>query len=76
MMAEQTMAEAAAALGLEVFDTAIPQPWADAVRDATGIYPAGHVVWCYDGSLLGYPVALTLDGRRAIGQWAAGRRIP
>jgi len=71
----RTTAEAAAALGLQVYDTAIPQDWANAVADATGIYPPGHVVWCYDGSLSGYPVALTEDGRRALGRWAAGRRI-
>ena len=73
----QTVDERCRELGLQVYDTAIPQPWADDVRDTTGIYPVGHVVWCYDGgSLCGYPVALTPEGQKALGNYAAGRRIP
>jgi hypothetical protein len=33
--------------GLNAFDTAFPQQWADAVYAATQTYPWGFV-WCYD----------------------------
>lgn len=45
--------------GLQTFDTALPQDWVDAVTAKTGDYaPHFAIVWCYDGSIFGYPVAL------------------
>ena len=67
----QTVDERCKELGLQVYDTAVPQEWADDVCAKTGIYPAGEVVWCYDGSLLGYPVALTPKGEEAIDRYKA-----
>lgn len=55
-----TVGEAAKALGLKVYDTALPQEWVDDVFWVTGVYPAGMFVWSYDrGRVLGEPVALT-----------------
>lgn len=48
------------AYGLEVFDTAIPQQWADEVERVTGIYPFGFV-WCYD--------PIFVDGKKASSLW-------
>lgn len=42
--------DAAKALGLVVYDTALPQEWVDMIKKETGIYPAGHFVWSYDMS--------------------------
>lgn len=42
--------ELAKSRGLHSFDCAVPQPWADHVRELTGIYPPGFVVWSYDES--------------------------
>ena len=52
------------------FDYAIPQPWADDVREKTGIYPVGNIVWLYDENgilgpkcgLFGRPYSITLFG--------------
>ena len=56
---------------VEPFDTAIPQDWADRVRDLTGEYPPGHVVWSYArGSLSGFPVAIDMTGARILGTLA------
>lgn len=58
-MSEESVRDRADRLGLKVYDTAIPQDWADAVRAKTGIYPPGHVVWCYDNArAFGEPVAV------------------
>lgn len=47
-------------------DTAIPQPWADAVLAETGIYPPGLIVWSYNkehgSDLMGAPVPTCGEG--------------
>ena len=66
----QTKSETAKAKGLKSFDCTLPQQWLNDI--ANTIAKASHthyneayqtilcgVVWCYDGSLLGYPFALT-----------------
>jgi hypothetical protein len=60
-------ARAAQILGLQVYDTALPQPWLDAVSEALELKYSKNMyhcilagtVWCYDNSLIGYPYALT-----------------
>ena len=70
-----TKDEAAKLLGLKVYDTALPQSWLDEtclqihakfVADHQEVPPyiyrtiQSGAVWCYDeGSIFGYPVALT-----------------
>jgi hypothetical protein len=57
-----TVGEAAQAIGLKVWDTALPQDWVDDVVRVTGIYPtAPHAfVWCYDAAKsFGSPFPLT-----------------
>jgi len=68
-----TKSEAAEKLGLKTYDTALPQPWLDSVVEKlrqyqehaetpeTSLYDQilSSFVWCYDGSLLGYPRPLT-----------------
>lgn len=66
--------EAAKLLGLKVYDTALPQQWLDDLCLKLAATPSGRfskpklnfqdailsgTVWCYDGSLLGYPYAMT-----------------
>lgn len=62
--------ELARQMGLIVFDTALPQPWLDAVADRVTFarenplenYDALRtgLVWCYDfNSVGGFPVAIT-----------------
>lgn len=55
------------ALGLDTFDTAVPQLWLDRVQELTGEYSLGFV-WCYDPILIdgvtrpnifGFPVPVT-----------------
>ena len=63
----ETLRGRAEALGLEVYDTALPQPWVDQAYAETGIYPVSHFVWCYDDfcgqrTTFGYPAALTREG--------------
>lgn len=59
--------ELADALGLNSFDTAVPQPWLDEVQRLTGEYSLGFV-WCYDPividgvprpNIYGFPVPVT-----------------
>lgn len=58
-----TIDGAAELIGYKSYDTAVPQDWADTVRNLTGIYPVGHVVWCYDGkTMLGNPAPVTSVG--------------
>lgn len=54
--------------GEGAYDYAVPQPWADDVRDKTGIYPPGHVVWLYnkDTGIGGRPFPVTLLGWMAL----------
>jgi hypothetical protein len=46
-------------------DSALPQPWVDAVLEATGISPVGHFVWtyCERAGVFGEPRPVTLHGR-------------
>jgi hypothetical protein len=72
-----TCDDLAKALGLEVYDFAVPQPWYKAIYDLTGLNPFGHIVWCYDQygteakCTFGYPVALTAQGRAMLGFYAS-----
>ena len=52
-------------------DYAVPQPWADGVRDRTGIDPCGFTVWLYDeqAGIFGRPYPLTCQGARVLGQY-------
>jgi hypothetical protein len=69
-----TVQKAVELLELKTYDTALPQTWLDDLllkmslspRGRTGQLPDGWrdiilsgLVWCYDGSLFGHPVALT-----------------
>lgn len=56
----------AKALGLNIYDTSLPQSWVDELHNRLeGLHhqnwnPYGQFVWCYDNaSIFGYPVALT-----------------
>jgi len=66
-----TKDELAKKAGLTTYDCALPQTWLNGVVDTLkhgcvsnlpeniyGVILSG-VVWCYDGSLMGYPYALT-----------------
>lgn len=67
-----TKREAAEVLGIQTYDTALPQPWLDkvagnlnslAVNENGKLYDIllSSLVWCYDGgSFTGYPYPLTL----------------
>ena len=60
MNENMTVGEAAQALGLRTYDTALPQDWVDDVKRVTGTYPAGMFVWCYDHARsFGEPFPLT-----------------
>lgn len=68
-----TLNEKALALGLKSYDTSLPQPWVDALMEKIGwakefqdFNPYGQMVWCYDNSTFGYPVALTSLAARAL----------
>ena len=51
-------------MGLNTYDTALPQDWWDKCHAVSGENPIDYaIVWCYDDSLMGYPVAL--DARSA-----------
>jgi len=52
----------ARARGIKVFDTAIPQGWAEFVHDTLGQWPQGHIVWSYDGNSYGLPAAVDKQG--------------
>jgi hypothetical protein len=50
-------------LGVQTYDTALPQSWFEEMWSITGDSPLPHFVWCYDGnSILGYPRPLTARG--------------
>ena len=50
-------------LGLKAYDTALPQPWVDDMREHHGFDVRGHFVWNYDGSsTFGRPFPLTAEG--------------
>lgn len=50
-------------LGLETYDSALPQDWCDDVKRRTGKYPAGHMVFCYDKMRFGEPIPITREGK-------------
>lgn len=71
-----TIDELATAAGLRAYDTAKPQDWLDNATEWLAAFPATHesrmtiydtlrtgVVWSYDDSVWGQPVALTDDAR-------------
>jgi hypothetical protein len=59
--------EAAKALGLRSYDTALPQDWVDEFEARTETSPLGHFVWSYDGAgIFGRPVALDLEAERLL----------
>ena len=60
-----TLAEAAAAAGINVYDTALPIDWLD---DASQVGdPRGHVVWSYDEErIFGKPAAVTEWGKELL----------
>ncbi|MHB8618432.1 MAG: hypothetical protein ACYDAG_02495 [Chloroflexota bacterium] len=63
--------DAAELFGYKVYDSAVPQPWADAVLKLTGIYPPGLVVWCYDKArTFGAPVPVSREGEALLDQLA------
>ena len=70
---EMSVTERAEELGLETYDTALPQPWFDAVISMTrfdkdeGFNPSGHIVWGYSTGYWGEPIALTLAGESILG---------
>ena len=47
---------------LKTYDWAMPQDWFDEVLIVTKINPSGHIVWCYDNSLCGFPYAIDMLG--------------
>jgi len=65
--------ERARGIGLESYDTSLPQDWYDKVFEHCDKNPCGHVVWCYDdfdggtANIFGYPVAITQTGRQILG---------
>ena len=70
-----TTDDIARARGCRAYDTALPADWADEVRQATGTWPAGLFVWCYDPphGLFGRPVPLTPEADRLLARLEAAR---
>ena len=76
----QTKSEMAKHKGLKIFDCALPQQWLNDIANTISEYSKCcgmnynqaydtilcGVVWCYDGSLLGYPFALTSKAQSTI----------
>lgn len=45
------------------YDVALPQPWADKVKELTGMYPPGHIVWSYaESTIFGEPFPVSNYG--------------
>ena len=71
------LTEAAEALGLKSYDTALPLEWFNQACTICKMYDPnvdnvpGPLVWCYDGHIFGYPVGLTHHGRYVVGAMAA-----
>ena len=51
-------------------DFAVPQPWADHVRETTGTDPACFTVWDYRNSIFGEPYPLTCQACKVLGAHA------
>jgi hypothetical protein len=74
-----SVGDAAQLRGIISYDTALPQPWANRVRLATGEDPVGHMVWSYDPiavpgtgtkpNLFGVPAAITPRGDAILSRW-------
>ena len=73
---DKTVKERAAELGLTTYDTALPQDWFDDVIRMCDHNPGDHIVWSYDDSLMGEPVALTLCGESIVGMMRGGISRP
>ena len=70
-----TVQQAIEAKGLKVFDTALPQDWYDKFFDATGVNPAGRIVWCYDTAIMfGEPVAIDDEAAELLAQFEQTQR--
>jgi len=70
-----TVKEAAEALELEVYDTALPQDWVDDFHKVTGVYPVGLFVWCYDNAkTFGEPYPLTMAAFKLLLQYERARK--
>ena len=55
---------------IQTYVFAVPQGWANEVRAKTGVYPPGHVVWCYDEFRMGgRPFAIDMLGWMCL-KWA------
>lgn len=79
--------QAAKALGLETYDTALPQDWVDAfsrnpaVKEAAqrlGVsdYPLGQFVWCYDvARTFGEATPLTPAATKLLAVYNANRSL-
>jgi hypothetical protein len=69
----KTTDELAKEMGLETYDTALPQEWFDRVLRHINKNPSGHIVWSYDrwdeniSNTFGFPVAVTPIGRYILG---------
>ena len=46
----------------ENYDVAMPQEWFDRALQVSGINPAGHIVWSYDGTMLGLAYSVDTIG--------------
>lgn len=56
--------ERARALGVKVYDTALPQDWVDKFTAGTDWNPVGHIVWSYDlAPFFGEPIAVDAEGQ-------------
>jgi hypothetical protein len=60
-------------LGLDTYDSALPQQWVDDVRAKTGKYPY-HVIWGYGARIFGDPVALTPSAQKIIDDYNEARK--
>jgi hypothetical protein len=64
-----TVGELAALHPIKIYDTALPQPWVDAVKARTGEYPRAFV-WCYDQNrTFGAPYPLTAAARALLARY-------
>jgi|WetSurMetagenome_2_1015567.scaffolds.fasta_scaffold24150_9 hypothetical protein len=62
-----TVDQAAKALGLKVYDTALPQDWVNDMWERVGYKTFGKFVWCYDDAKSwGEPVALCPEAAAAL----------
>ena len=69
----KSVKELADAQGVKVYDTALPQPWVDKMRDVYHHDVRGHFVWSYDGAgVFGRPHALTPEGGEMLLEEEAG----